>query len=774
MISPRYQKPSIPPVFKMALSEGDLDLVSRFLEKGLDLNQTDSQDLSPLMISAANGHVEICKMLIEKGAWLDYKNSKDLTALDYARMSNREDIVEFLKSLVNVQSSDIEKELEQEFDFNLWEPVDQDEIPEHNETLVSKMVETHQIITAHKPVNDAVVWEDVKISFPSNHEFVLDSKLVRVLKEHLPYIVEYGYFHDDFIKNWGVQPRSTIWTQLRLLFRNLEIVNYSQEQSFWMSELLKKRNYLVEQDWAIVEESIDWLAIEQNDEYDCDKIYQKEARKIGLLSKEDEISLSQTIISNYKKLLDEILHNQNLVKEFHALIIGIENTEESNLGDERDLKREKFIKHMSMEDNKFSLERLLEFQTYINRSEVLQEKQKSHFYQQISRILEINDWHETYKKEASEKKISLYSKKNDVFFSQILVSDYSSLVEEILTNQEAVNEFNTFLVLETEENADHTTEKVLSSIQSFIDPPLRESHRDKKADETEEINELREKVIESLSIEKSEFSIEQLSKIKTYICKSELLQEEKKTYLFQLISRILKSREIFIISNLRLVVSIARKYQWSNIPLEDLIQYGNIGLIKAVDKFNYKRGNKFSTYASWWIKQNISRNIQDHMHLIRVPVHMQEKLNKLREEYKNSPQYKAVDFYTYIKSHYNNRSLMQALDAVQEPVSFDSICTLDDSTITSIQNDETFNLDSIITQSILEDDIKSLLEMLKERQRRVIEYRFGFINHKMYTLEEVGEKFNVTRERIRQIEKKALTRLRNKKYSKHLKSYLEG
>jgi RNA polymerase primary sigma factor len=239
----------------------------------------------------------------------------------------------------------------------------------------------------------------------------------------------------------------------------------------------------------------------------------------------------------------------------------------------------------------------------------------------------------------------------------------------------------------------------------------------------------------------------------------------------------IEATEHLVRANSRLVVSVAKKYMGRGVPFIDLIQEGNIGLIRAAKKFDYTMGNKFSTYATWWIRQAVTRAIADQSRTIRIPVHMGDQINKLlrithrlTQELGREPSPDemagALDLAT--EKVENMLQVARRPLSLELPVDDEGDSELGD----FIENDEAVAPSDVVSSAILRDLLREVLEDLPPREVRILQMRYGLVDGKTYTLEEVGQKLGVTRERIRQIEVQALSRLRHPAHARKLRDFL--
>jgi RNA polymerase primary sigma factor len=237
------------------------------------------------------------------------------------------------------------------------------------------------------------------------------------------------------------------------------------------------------------------------------------------------------------------------------------------------------------------------------------------------------------------------------------------------------------------------------------------------------------------------------------------------------------AREHLITANSRLVISVAKKYMGRGVPFLDLIQEGNIGLIRATKKFDYRRGHKFSTYATWWIRQAVTRAIADQGRTIRVPVHMGDQINKLlRTQHQLTQRLGRDPSVEELADELDvlPKKVENMIQVSRRPLSLETPTDNEDDSVLGdfIEDDEVPAPDETATYNLLREHLELVLDMLPPREVRILQLRYGLLDGQAYTLEEVGRKMGVTRERVRQIEAQALSRLRHPTIRRKLRDYL--
>jgi RNA polymerase primary sigma factor len=259
---------------------------------------------------------------------------------------------------------------------------------------------------------------------------------------------------------------------------------------------------------------------------------------------------------------------------------------------------------------------------------------------------------------------------------------------------------------------------------------------------------------------------------------AEKLKEERKERMTFFSEDGMAAREHLINANSRLVISVAKKYIGRGVPFLDLIQEGNIGLIRAAKKFDWRRGHKFSTYATWWIRQAVTRAIADQGRTIRVPVHMGDQINRLLRANHQLTQELGRDPTVAELAEALNvtvRKAEQMIQVARRPISLETPTDDEEESVLGdfIPDEDSPAPAELVTSQVLREQLQEILDALPPREVRILQLRYGLLDGEMYTLEEVGKRLGVTRERVRQIESQALSRLRHPAYTRKLRDFLK-
>ncbi|EGP7907663.1 RNA polymerase sigma factor RpoD [Campylobacter jejuni] len=512
------------------------------------------------------------------------------------------------------------------------------------------------------------------------------------------------------------------------------------------------------------------------------RMYLREMGQIALLNKDEEIEISKKIelgediiidafcsvpylidfILDYK---EPLINRERRVKELFKSFDDEEKSDDKL--DELDIDEENETELESDEENtkknsKKEDERTLKV---IEKFKALEKAKK--------------DWLKTSKdKESGDElldKLSIAFKKNILKEKLMDLGPTSKLISEIVKSMETA--------LKSDEEFDKELKRLEYRLPMFSDE-LKKRHADILKDITKlSKEEITERALETTMVS-TYMEIKKLFQTKEA---SEKSFDLEKSRLKEILEQIKRGKKIsdeakgrMAKSNLRLVVSIAKRYTNRGLPFLDLIQEGNIGLMKAVDKFEYKRGYKFSTYATWWIRQAISRAIADQARTIRIPIHMIETINQINKIIREHLQKdgKEPDVSVIAKEvGLSVDKVKQVIKITKEPISLEApIGNEDDGKFGDfVEDGNSLSPMDHILKDDLKEQIDEVLDQLNDREKAVIRMRFGLMDDESdRTLEEIGKELNVTRERVRQIESSAIKKLKHPKVGRKLKNYIEG
>ncbi|MBM0637340.1 RNA polymerase sigma factor RpoD [Campylobacter sp. VicNov18] len=596
--------------------------------------------------------------------------------------------------------------------------------------------------------------------------------------------------YEKLVKYLTKQPNITITKKVQALMKKHKVQLFSAAEIAQMKniedakrlqeEKQKLQDTSLENEFDLANEN-DLLEWSRSDS--PVRMYLREMGQIALLNKDEEIEISKKIELGEDIIIDAFC-------SVPYLIDFILDYQEPLINRERRVK-ELFKSFDDEEKGEDKLDELdIDEDENETELEADEEQNKKTYKKEDERTLKViekfkalekakKDWLKTSKdKESGDElldKLSIAFKKNILKEKLMDLGPTSKLISEIVKSMETA--------LKSDEEFDKELKRLEYRLPMFSDE-LKKRH----ADILKDITKLSKEEITERSLETTMVStymeIKKLFQTKEA---SEKSFDLEKSRLKEILEQIKRGKKIsdeakgrMAKSNLRLVVSIAKRYTNRGLPFLDLIQEGNIGLMKAVDKFEYKRGYKFSTYATWWIRQAISRAIADQARTIRIPIHMIEtinQINKIIREYLQKDG-KEPDVSIIAKEvGLSIDKVKQVIKITKEPISLEApIGNEDDGKFGDFVEDRN-SLSPM--EHILKDDLKEqideVLDQLNDREKAVIRMRFGLMEDESdRTLEEIGKELNVTRERVRQIESSAIKKLKHPKVGRKLKNYIEG
>jgi len=600
---------------------------------------------------------------------------------------------------------------------------------------------------------------------------------------------EKGYVtYDELIEFFPKQPTSNIIKKIDLLLKKYKLTLATSAEIAKMRNLeeAKKREQERQklQDEALEEEfdlANEKELLEWSRSDSPVRMYLREMGQISLLTKDEEVAISKKIelgediiidaFCSVPYLIDFILeykealvNRERRVKELFRSFDDDESDEEDSSeefeegeGEEGEVKRVMTQKEIKRSENVIESFKALE-------------KAKKEWLKFTAKIpKDLND------EESLEHNLTIAYKKRVLKEKLMDLGPTSKLINELVR------------AIEGALKGDTEFEKELKRLEyklSLFNDALKENHKKILTKITDMNKEDIAVVVPEATMVSTYMEIKKLFQTKEASKKSFSLEPEVLKEILEQIKRgkriTDKAKERMAKSNLRLVVSIAKRYTNRGLPFLDLIQEGNIGLMKAVDKFEYKKGFKFSTYATWWIRQAISRAIADQARTIRIPIHMIETINRINKVIRKYLQEsgKEPDVDTISKEvGLSADKVRNVIKITKEPISLEApIGNEDDGKFGDFVEDRsTLSPIEHILKNDLKEQIDEVLEQLNEREKAVIRMRFGLLDDESdRTLEEIGKELNVTRERVRQIESSAIKKLKHPKVGRKLKSYIEG
>ncbi|EAJ0736179.1 RNA polymerase sigma factor RpoD [Campylobacter coli] len=613
-----------------------------------------------------------------------------------------------------------------------------------------------------------------------------DMELEELFKENEKDYITY----EKLVKYFSKQPNSATAKKVQTLMKKYKVQLFSAAEIAQMKniedakrlqeEKQKLQDTSLENEFDLANEN-DLLEWSRSDS--PVRMYLREMGQIALLNKDEEIEISKKIELGEDIIIDAFC-------SVPYLIDFILDYREPLINRERRVK-ELFKSFDDEEKNDDKLDEL-EDEDEENDEELENEEEtpKKTSKKEDERTLKVIEKFKALEKAKKDwLKVSKDKESGDEILDKLGIAFKKNILKEKLMDLGPTSKLISEIVksMETALKSDEEFDKELKRLEYRL-PMFSEELKNRHANILKDITKLSKEEITERALETTMVStymeIKKLFQTKEASEKSFDLEKERLKEILEQIKRGKKisdeAKTRMAKSNLRLVVSIAKRYTNRGLPFLDLIQEGNIGLMKAVDKFEYKRGYKFSTYATWWIRQAISRAIADQARTIRIPIHMIETINQINKIIREHLQKdgKEPDVSVIAKEvGLSVDKVKQVIKITKEPISLEApIGSEDDGKFGDFVEDRN-SLSSM--DHILKDDLKEqideVLDQLNDREKAVIRMRFGLMDDESdRTLEEIGKELNVTRERVRQIESSAIKKLKHPKVGRKLKNYIEG
>ena len=776
------------PLLKVALNAGLLFAVKRQLNQGDSVNLKDQDEQTPLMIAASRGHHEICSYLIEKGANPNFINYRNESAYSVALINGHISIANFLKKYSAPEIFD-----NNSIAANKNAADTTSQTPQHKYHIVK-----FELITSN---NDNQLNQKKSLERKAKEKALLQEFNAQKLgsEEHqelrrasLKYLIRmgksrgyltYGEINDAMSDE--ISDSDSMETLVSLL-SDFDITVYEKTPD--ESSLIFNDNYCLSMSLTedeledFTEEILSIITSEFGRTTDPVRMYMREMGTVDLLTREGEIVIAKKIEAGLKEMvmalsacpvtIVEILENAKKIEEgtmeIDEFVDGLvdpnaedismttEEEEENNYDDDDD---EEDYGEISDSRSASSIRKLEELERISLAKFMVIRSQ----FNKMRKAHEKEGYNSPGYKKAQE------AIRNELMGFRLTAKSVEKLCDTMRKQVDQVWALERSLVRALVNKVGVPRGEVLASLPKNSLDFLWTSRLLKEGNPYSDLLEVNTPLIQE--IQQKLIDIQN----KVVLPLPELKEVNKKMNEGEKRARAAK-REMTV-ANLRLVISIAKKYTNRGLQFLDLIQEGNIGLMKAVDKFEYRRGYKFSTYATWWIRQAITRSIADQARTIRIPVHMIETINKMNRISRQILQETGVepDAATLaLKMEIPEDKIRKIMKIAKEPISMETPIGDDaDSNLGDfIEDTNTLAPQEAALHDSMRDVVKDILDSLTPREAKVLRMRFGIEMSTDHTLEEVGKQFDVTRERIRQIEAKALRKMRHPSRSDKLNSLL--